>query len=740
MSMSKFNDGPQTIGEVGAASCCTHTTLARHVVAGRRISFDRSAREDFYGVEAIENEEGVMTSTFGVNDRGRGHASLCVRAIFNQRIAIVGVGFVAAFVSGCGEQEGPLGDNPTAEGSPAVATVTSALTSSASNAQYDQLCAQYHVPVPPNYSSVTAGKPSAGIMGTQWKFSGHFDDGFRGLKSDVYYYQEKAGSNTAGMCVLAVHGGDPFDVICQGTNGGKACFWEGSTNLFGDPPTTPVIISSWNTTPQIPAGAGIPGIGCTACHAGENVFIGHYTTGVPHALKLVGQYGWMPPQYQDPIVPAGAGLPQAPPSTVNYPTTCATGGCHVQGGLAGRFPLLETPAFQGNYCEILARVTSIPAAAGGMPPNSTACDTENGPFCPNNADPAVRAMLAKCGQPNPITPLSLSGFGYPGIDPSFQAARRHDSETARGEHQHFFQNATETLPRSGAGTLKPTDKIQVSVYLPASDPPQEIMLQVNNGSGWFRVFWGLDHINWAPKHWMGLLPSTGSWQTLSFTPTDLGLPANSVLSGMAFTLDAGRASWADVVLKPDGFPYGTTFISQVWVGDRLPAGAQMLADGGDDWNFQPSTMTTPFAGQSYQSSRPNSGTPEKGVDRNTDGNFWNGSVFHTNNTYNSTGLGVGTGGEYWYTDLGKVKTVRRVVLYNRTDCCGGRLSHFRINYFDPILFTWRVASDQSNTILQDWSDPVIPINFPDVSTRYIMVQKTNNDYLHLAEVEVYGDP
>jgi hypothetical protein len=99
-----------------------------------------------------------------------------------------------------------------------------------------------------------------------------------------------------------------------------------------------------------------------------------------------------------------------------------------------------------------------------------------------------------------------------------------------------------------------------------------------------------------------------------------------------------------------------------------------------------------------------------------------------------------SGGAWWWVDLGDFYHVDQVRLWNRTDCCGDRISNFRIFYWSGN--EWTVASDQSNTTITQGTQVIpVPVN---VNTRYVMVQKTTsggtNDYLHLAEVEVMGQP
>jgi len=121
-------------------------------------------------------------------------------------------------------------------------------------------------------------------------------------------------------------------------------------------------------------------------------------------------------------------------------------------------------------------------------------------------------------------------------------ARAHQSGLAPFEHQHYFDNATTTMPVATGDTLV------AFVYLDPANPPSEVMLQWNDGTGWeHRAYWGADQIAWgsngtASRRYMGALPATGRWVPLVVPASQVGLEGRTV-SGMAFTLYGGRATW-----------------------------------------------------------------------------------------------------------------------------------------------------------------------------------------------------
>jgi len=119
----------------------------------------------------------------------------------------------------------------------------------------------------------------------------------------------------------------------------------------------------------------------------------------------------------------------------------------------------------------------------------------------------------------------------------------HKSDLVAGLHQHYFTDATSTLP------VYTGDKMVAYVYLDPVNPPLEMMLQWYEPiTGWeHRAYWGWNLIGWGydntiTRRYMGPLPATGQWVRLEVPASLVGLEGRT-LSGMAFTLYDGRAAW-----------------------------------------------------------------------------------------------------------------------------------------------------------------------------------------------------
>lgn len=128
-------------------------------------------------------------------------------------------------------------------------------------------------------------------------------------------------------------------------------------------------------------------------------------------------------------------------------------------------------------------------------------------------------------------------------DPApYSGTLAHQSILSYGMHQYYFTDAAEPLQ------LQTGDSFYVYAYLDAAYPPSEIMLQWNAGGSWEqRAYWGANLINWGvegtnSRRYMGPLPATGQWVRLEIPASAVGLEGAAV-SGMAFTLYDGRATW-----------------------------------------------------------------------------------------------------------------------------------------------------------------------------------------------------
>jgi hypothetical protein len=83
-------------------------------------------------------------------------------------------------------------------------------------------------------------------------------------------------------------------------------------------------------------------------------------------------------------------------------------------------------------------------------------------------------------------------------------------------------------------------------------------------------------------------------------------------------------------------------------------------------------------------------------------------------------------------DLGAIKRIRSVVVYNRTDCCSAKAVPLRIEVSKDGRRYSEVAERSRD--FEVWK-----ATFSSTPARYVRLLSSSGDYFHLAEVEVYGD-
>ncbi|MDP1681402.1 MAG: Ig-like domain-containing protein [Burkholderiales bacterium] len=160
------------------------------------------------------------------------------------------------------------------------------------------------------------------------------------------------------------------------------------------------------------------------------------------------------------------------------------------------------------------------------------------------------------------------GWNFISTNPApFSGALAHQSGLVAGIHQHYFFNATDKLSISTGDTLF------AYVYLDASNPPSEVMLQWHEPGGWeHRAYWGANSIPWGvdgtvSRKYIGPLPAAGGWVRLEVPASAVGL-AGVTIDGMAYTLFNGRATWdrAGKTSAPTPLALSTTTLPAGTVG------------------------------------------------------------------------------------------------------------------------------------------------------------------------------
>jgi hypothetical protein len=147
----------------------------------------------------------------------------------------------------------------------------------------------------------------------------------------------------------------------------------------------------------------------------------------------------------------------------------------------------------------------------------------------------------------------------------------------------------------------------------------------------------------------------------------------------------------------------------------------------------PSNLANLALGGTVSQSGTGGTPPELAVDGNRDGDLAAGSVAMTYRVSDA----------WWEVDLGEVRDIDHVVLWNRTDCCAERLQGFHVFVSDEPFAVRDIKGTVDQPGVFDWYSPgeagrrsEIPIRR---TGRFVRIQLDGVDaVLQLAEVEVMG--
>jgi hypothetical protein len=246
-----------------------------------------------------------------------------------------------------------------------------------------------------------------------------------------------------------------------------------------------------------------------------------------------------------------------------------------------------------------------------------------------------------------------------------------------------------------------------------------------------------------------LATDAGSRATITFSGTGVRwIGYRDQFSGIARVyVDGTLTATIDTYLSPaqaqvavygiNGLATGahTLTIEATGTHDPASAGSWIWVDAFDVVSGASNLAQGKTASQSSTLSSYATTGPAGAIDGNTDGNFFDGSVTHTNFETNP----------WWQVDLGTAATVNSIVIWNRTDCCSDRLTDYWVFVSNtPFLPTDTPATLQGRAGI--WSSHQIAPPMPSAAIaagaqgRYVRVQLSGTNNLSLAEVQVFGAP
>ena len=162
-------------------------------------------------------------------------------------------------------------------------------------------------------------------------------------------------------------------------------------------------------------------------------------------------------------------------------------------------------------------------------------------------------------------------------DPVFSGKKSIVREGA-GNNQHFFWQSKSPYEIASDG-----DEFFAYVFLDPIDPPQQVMLQFNDGTWEHRAYWGKSLIpygkeNTVGKVKMGELPKTGEWIRLAVNAKKVGLKPKAKVNGIAFTQFDGKIFWDKVGVKSTRDPRSDPTLSLAKWTDSAKSAKDLPAD------------------------------------------------------------------------------------------------------------------------------------------------------------------
>ena len=217
---------------------------------------------------------------------------------------------------------------------------------------------------------------------------------------------------------------------------------------------------------------------------------------------------------------------------------------------------------------------------------------------------------------------------------------------------------------------------------------------------------------------------------------------------LEYTLDftnTGSDAAINTVLR-DAIPANTTYVPNSLELLALGAtGSKTDAEDGDEAEFTgsdvvfrlgtgPSPITNvALGGTAEQSSTDFGGVASRAIDGDTNGVWSGGSITHTI---------VNSSDPYWQVDLGEVYDIEDITLWNRTDCCSGRLSNYHVLLSTTPFGTESLAAAQTHTTFADFFPGTSPVSqtfdAAGARGRYLRIQIAGTGTLSLAEVQIDG--
>jgi uncharacterized repeat protein (TIGR01451 family) len=241
----------------------------------------------------------------------------------------------------------------------------------------------------------------------------------------------------------------------------------------------------------------------------------------------------------------------------------------------------------------------------------------------------------------------------------------------------------------------------------------------------------------------GASPTNGTLVTVSEMPPSFLTLVSMAGTGWTCTVNGsfGNCTRSDALAVSSSYPPISVVVNVAANATSPQVNSVSVSGGGsatasatDSTNIIPPNPDLAQGKTATQSSTYDSRTTAaNAADGNTDGNYFHGSIAHTNQDANA----------WWQVDLGTSAAIGSITIWNRTDCCPERLNDYWVFVSDtPFLSSDTPATLQNRA--GTWSNH--QTSYPNPSStitlnaqgRYVRVQLSGTNYLALAEVQVYA--
>ena len=264
-----------------------------------------------------------------------------------------------------------------------------------------------------------------------------------------------------------------------------------------------------------------------------------------------------------------------------------------------------------------------------------------------------------------------------------------------------------------------------SIHFTSNDPEEVYVAKGKHGLSRYNIYTGVE--TWSSS---ASMLTTGN--TNGVSSDDKFIYAANGADGLAIFTNPGQGGTPELIFN--------------WDMNESEASANFIeVDGTTEWVLiakgqggtkilrKPQQQNIALGKTATQSSRwSNSKFPASeavdGITNNANGHNFN----HTKNEQNA----------WWELDLGEVADLSAIKVFNRTNCCTGRLTDFHV-FVSDVPFTSKDINETMNQSgVSDYHFPDSPQPITEINLnrqgRYVRVQLSGKNYLHVAEVQVFN--